>query len=419
MRRRCFANSFFRKLSRSGNSRLSRLFPPRQTQPTEPWHNKGRQKSSILTMNGRVELWRQVYWNPRRGTVIPLDAALGSERYSVGVQELCCRVGGTASFRHAAEDLARTAQLSVSAETVRQIVEARAHQVLQAQRQGHLTPAWTSADCRSDAQSPTCLITGADGVLVPLVTEVEKAKRRQQRRRRRKGQPLRRRLCKGSDQAYKEFKIIAFYDADGSHPYAAGTSGDHNQAGRLMRQYGRMLAIDKAQVKYSVTDGAEWIRRQYASQLPMLDAHVLDYYHRREHVIVTGQVLHGVGSEASVQWRKEVTGVLIEQGPLAVLDRLGDEWKTLRSARKRRAIQELRQYIGKRVEMLDYPAFRAQEYALGSGPTESFCKRLTSRLKGSGMRWDKPHAEGLMALAAIRSSRLWQQYWTLVKTDVA
>jgi hypothetical protein len=25
-------------------------------------------------MNGRVELCRQVYWNPRRGTVIPLDA---------------------------------------------------------------------------------------------------------------------------------------------------------------------------------------------------------------------------------------------------------------------------------------------------------------------------------------------------------
>jgi len=69
--------------------------------------------------------------------------------------------------------------------------------------------------------------------------------------------------------------------------------------------------------------------------------------------------------------------------------------------------------------MLDYPAFRAQGYALGSGPTESFCKTLTSWLKGSGMRWDKPHAEGLMALAAIRSSRLWQQYWTLVKTDVA
>ena len=71
------------------------------------------------------------------------------------------------------------------------------------------------------------------------------------------------------------------------------------------------------------------------------------------------------------------------------------------------------------VDMLDYPAFRAKGYDLGSGPTESFCKTLTSRLKGSGMRWDKPHAEGLMALAAIRGSNLWERYWKLAKTNAA
>jgi len=360
-----------------------------------------------------------VYWNKRSGTVIPLDMALGCDRYSLGVQEICSRVGTAVSFRRAAEDIGRTAQLSVSAETVRQIVEERAGLALQAQRQGHLRPDWTSADCRVDSQSPTCLITGTDGVLVPLVTEAEKAKRRQKRRRRRKGQPPLHAIRKGSDQKYKEFKITTFYDTSGEHQYVAATSGNHEQAGRLMRQCGLMLAIDKAQVRYSVTDGAEWIRRQYASQLPMLDANVLDYYHLREHVIVAGQSLHGPGTEVSVQWRREITGCLIEQGPLAVLDRLAEDRKALRSCRKRRAIDDLRQYIGKRVEMLDYPAFRAKGYDIGSGPTESFCKTLTSRLKGSGMRWDKPHAEGLMALSAIRSSSLWSRYWELTKINAA
>jgi hypothetical protein len=373
----------------------------------------------VLTINGRVELSRTVYWHQDRGTVIPLDAALGAWRYSVGVQEMCCRVGGTVSFRRAAEDLSRTAQLSLSAEAMRQIVEARAAQVLQAQRQGHLRPDWNGSDCRMHPQELSCLITGADGVLVPLVTESEKVKRRQKRRRRRKGQPPRCAIRKGSDQKYKEFKVIAFYDTDGTHQYVAGTSGNHQQAGRLMRQYGRMLRIDKAQVKYSVSDGAEWIRRQYVGQLPMLDANVLDYYHLREHVIVASQVLYGVGSTASVQWRKEVTAALMERGPLAVLDRLGNALKAIRGSRKRRAVQELRQYIAKRVDMLDYPAFRAKGYDLGSGPTESFCKTLTSRLKGSGMRWDKPHAEGLMALAAIRGSNLWERYWKLAKTNAA
>lgn len=334
-------------------------------------------------------------------------------RYSVGVQEMCCRVGGVVSFRRAAEDLGRTAQLSISVETLRQIVEDRAALALQAQRQGHLKPYWNGSDCRRHPQEPSCLITGADGVLVPLVTELEKAKRRQHRRRRGRG------IGQGSDQKYKEFKIVAFYDTDGTHQYVAGTSGNHQQAGRLMRQSGRMLGIDKTQVKYSVSDGAEWIRRQYAVQLPMLDANVLDYYHLREHVILASQVLYGVGSKVSVQWRKAVTGELIEHGPLAVLDRLGEALKAIRSPRKRRVIEALRQYIGKRIEMLDYPGFRAKGYDLGSGPTESFCKTLTSRLKGSGMRWDKPHAEGLMALAAIRSSNLWEHYWTLAKNNVA
>ena len=101
-----------------------------------------------------------MYWNQRSGTVVPLDAALGCDRYSLGVQEICSRVGTAVSFRRAAEDIGRTAQLSVSAETVRRVVENRAALALEAQRQGALRPAWTSADCRVDLQSPTCLITG-------------------------------------------------------------------------------------------------------------------------------------------------------------------------------------------------------------------------------------------------------------------
>ena len=69
--------------------------------------------------------------------------------------------------------------------------------------------------------------------------------------------------------------------------------------------------------------------------------------------------------------------------------------------------------MSKRVEMLDYPAFRAQGFDIGSGLTEALCKTLTARLKGSGMRWDRPNAEALMALAAPEQSRLWDAYWTL------
>lgn len=82
-----------------------------------------------------------------------------------------------------------------------------------------------------------------------------------------------------------------------------------------------------------------------------------------------------------------------------------------RSAAKREALDGLTRYVASRLEMLEYPTFKAKGYEIGSGPTEAFCKSLTARLKGPGMRWDKPNAEGMMALASIRASNQWNQHW--------
>ena len=60
--------------------------------------------------------------------------------------------------------------------------------------------------------------------------------------------------------------------------------------------------------------------------------------------------------------------------------------------------------------MPDYPRYRACGFDIGSGPTESLCRMLTARLKGGGKRRNRPNAEALMALAALKQSRLWQGY---------
>lgn len=60
--------------------------------------------------------------------------------------------------------------------------------------------------------------TGADGVKVPLVTEAEKAQRRANRRKRGpKARRRRKRMPRGSDQPYKKFKRVAFYDPSKEH----------------------------------------------------------------------------------------------------------------------------------------------------------------------------------------------------------
>jgi Uncharacterised protein family (UPF0236) len=392
---------------------MRRLFPPPPAAPGQTWENKGSRSIQYLTVNGPVQITRTVYWNRQHGSVTPVDTWLGMNtgRYSVGVRQFCCREAAESDFRTAAEDLACVGQIVLSPETVRRIVEAEGRRVVAQQRSGSLGPAWTAADCRPSPQEPTCVITGADGFMVPLVTQAEKDKRRQGRARRRPGQPKRRRMARGSDLPYKEFKLVAFYDPAKEHQYAVGTSGNAGVLGQRMRREAAKLHLDQADLAYSVSDGADWIRKQYRVQLPMLKVNILDYYHLRDRVITVSQAVYGQGTLPARQWREQICGCLWNQGPEAALGQITRLYKTLRAAGKRKALEGLRKFITARKEMLDYPQFRAAGYDTGSGPTEAFCKTLTSRLKGQGMRWDKPNAEAMMGLASVRSSGLWDMYW--------
>jgi len=355
-----------------------------------------------------------VYWNAEGGSVAPLDELLGiaTESHSPGVREMVCRLSLNEAFVPAGENLARTAQLSISPSALRELVEREGRRAEQAIRCGQYGPDWTSEDCTEQT-----LITGADGVMVPMVTDEQKRKRRgtealNRQRRGRKSGRRRGRPKTGSDGPYKEFKIVSFYDPDKSHKYAVGTSGDHDVLGRRMRREAAKLQIARARRKYSVTDGAEWIARQYRTQLPMLDEHILDYYHLRDHVIAAGHVLYGEGTSKSRAWREEMMGYVWNQGSLVMLDKLSNYLRRHRRGPKREALESLREYVGKRVNMTDYPSFREAGYDCGSGPTESFCGTLTARLKGRGMRWDKDNAEAIMALGSLYYSNLWANYWT-------
>jgi hypothetical protein len=375
--------------------------------------NKGPQETTHLTVNGRLRLRRTVYWSKQTGTVVPADRWLGilRHRFSPGVREMCCREALHCSFPAASDNLRRTAQMSLSDRSVREIAERQGRAVLEAQQSGALRAGFTAADCTDQT-----MITGADGVMVPLVTEEQKRKRRARESAKRDEQDRSStarvgRPRQGSDGPYKEFKVLLFYDPDKSHCHVVGTSGDHEALGGLMRREGARLDLGQAKVKYAVTDGAEWIANEYRRQLPMLDEHILDYYHLREHVVQASQVLYGEGTKKAEEWRDDVMGWVWEQGSLVMLHRLGPYLGRHRGGPKHEALVSLRDYVSNRVAMTDYPAFRQLGYDCGSGPTEAQCGMLTDRLKGPGMRWDKDNAESMMALASVYHSGLWDTYW--------
>ena len=125
-----------------------------------------------------------------------------------------------------------------------------------------------------------------------MVTQAEKDKRRRhirekRQRRGRKAKPLPS-PRPGTDQGYKEFKIVTFYDQDMSHRLVSVTRRNHEAAGGLMRRDARRLGLREAKEKIGNVDGASWIRRQIQRQRLGLSGLGLDFYHLSENVHNTG-----------------------------------------------------------------------------------------------------------------------------------
>src|SRR6185437_1152059 len=252
--------------------------------------------------------WRRRWHSPEEGTTTPLDAWLDTceSTISLGVREMACRLNGDGkNFDKAAANLNRTAQVQLSGETLRVLVETEGKRVLQAQRSGRLTLDWSAADCKTEEKT-TRIYLGSDGVMVPLVTDTEKVSRRQKikekrRRRGKKARPLPARKS-GADQSYKEFKIVAFYDETQKHRLVCGTRGDCEVAGRLMRREAGRIHLDQADEKVGNVDGSSWIRNQVERQSLPLDALGLDFYHLSENVHKARREIYGDEDQEGKDW---------------------------------------------------------------------------------------------------------------------
>ena len=377
--------------------------------------HKGRQRYSVLTISGRMCL-RRVRWHcPQEGSETLTDRLLDETELTIseGIREMACRLNQDASsFQKTADNLWRTAHVSVSKETLRQLIEGEGKAVLRGLQQAALGATWSAVDCTTE-QDTTRVYLGCDGVKVPLVTEQEKQKRRKnirekRRRRGRKCKPLPRART-GADNAYKEFKVGYFYDETKQHRYVGATSGNHEATGRMLRRMGDQIELKQADESVALIDGAPWIRNQI--EYHHLTPHIgLDFYHLQDYAQKTRRVVFGEESEEGRRWLAHLMHTFKHDGYDAAWDQLAAWHKPLRG-KKRDAANRLLQYVSQRHSMIRYPEFRQKHWQIGSGPTEAECKTTTSRVKGRGRRWDAANAEAMIALAALHDSGLWNQRW--------
>lgn len=387
--------------------------------------NKGSSEHTLVSINGAIRLSRSHFHGKQEGTITPVDVLLdvAEATVSLGVREMACRLnGGSKSFARAAEDLARAAQIRLSRESLRQIVESQGKQVLAMAQSGELTVDWCAKDCLG-ADGKTTIYMSSDGFTAPMVTDAEKHKRRAQvMEKRKKSHKKRRRLGQvkpGTDQRYKEFKAVMFYDQTMDHRLVNVTSGNCQAAGALMVRDAGRLGFGAADYRIANIDGGPWIINQIRSRHLPMTAVGLDFFHLAENVHKPLHVIYGVdspeGKALGGVWLHTVKHQGYEPFREALLEKRGQ----LRGKAQKAAMDQLLNYASDRREMIHYPEFLARGWQIGSGPMESQCRVVPDRIKGPGKRWDRDNAEAVMALEAVHQSSLWSKLWNVTLKMVA
>ncbi len=390
----------------------------------EALKSKGVDPRSTLTGPGRVSIRRTRWQAKGGGGVMPMDAILDAAEatVSLGARELCCRLNATGkSFRRTVEQLKHAAQLSVGQTLLREVVEAEGKRVLAAKESGTLAPRWQAKDClvkTPEGKEVSRVYLGIDGFMAPTITDQEKRNRRQKvvaaRAKRAADKPtlppLKRRK-KGTDQRYKEFKLVQFHDENMEHRLVSVTRKPCAEAGRIMRRDAKQIGFEKADERIANIDGGPWILNLLMNWAVVLSAWCLDFWHLGQHVNQAKDATFGPESEAGKQWATKAMHQVKHAGYEPFWNQLV-EWRGSQRRAKRKAADALVNYVSSRQEMIVYDECERRGWRISSSTTESQCGAAPHRVKGPGKRWDTDNAEAVIALETLHQSNQWQQYWT-------
>jgi hypothetical protein len=169
-----------------------------------------------------------------------------------------------------------------------------------------------------------------------------------------------------------------------------------------------------AGVVCAVQDGAEWLQGFVEHHCP--DAvRILDFPHAAEHLSLAAHAVWGPGAAAASEWLGCQLHELKHGDPDVVLAAVRALPTVPAPAGAGETVAHVGNYLEKRRPQLDYAAFQAAGYPIGSGLVESANKLVVeARLKGSGMHWAPTSVNPMVALRGAACSDRWAERWPQV-----
>lgn len=165
----------------------------------------------------------------------------------------------------------------------------------------------------------------------------------------------------------------------------------------------------------AVMDGAEWEQGFVDHHRPGA-VRILDFPHAVGALAEAAQAAWADDPARQAAWLDEQRRELLTGDPERVLDRLRAEQAAHAPASPAWAVIGAGLgYLDKRRAQVQYAAFAAAGYPLGSGAVESANKLVVeARLKGAGMHWAPEHVSPMAALRTIACSDRWAEAWPLL-----
>lgn len=376
-----------------------------------PFH--GHRDRHILTLLGPIRYGRAYYFCRRCGDgQVPFDQehGLSDRRLSPAAEQVVTRAGATGeSFDRAAEHLDEMCGLIVSASTVQRTTEDVGGRLADDLDAGTTYGPPVDWDWHQDARGRTVAYVTLDAT------------------------GTRQQAADGGKADGRMAYVGGVYNpsppewlrpGEPAKPVQARyVSGLYNLAamGPLLRQQGRAVGMDHAEVWVALTDGGAGLETLLQTHFNRDDLVViLDFYHAASYLEALARALHpGDAAQAKTQaeaWCR----LLKDEGGATTLAVLREwAWPARRGAALRDALAAVESYFGNNVHRMEYPEYVAEGWQIGSGVVESACKTVVGqRLKGAGMRWSEAGAHRLCHVRALYRSETgqWQAFWRRQRT---
>ena len=184
--------------------------------------------------------------------------------------------------------------------------------------------------------------------------------------------------------------------------------------GEPLRRQAAQVGMDRARRWIALSDAGAGIEDWLRTNFGRVDAVIVDFYHVTGHLGDLARALYPADEPTREGWLEQWCHRLKYEGGEAVLDGLRALPPDGREA-VRKVHAEVVGYFENHVHRMDYPAYHAKGWQIGSGPVESACKRVVGqRLKCAGMRWGEVGSDGVCHLRALFLSERgqWDAFWT-------